>query len=241
MKQLGKAIWIVVFLLGTHFQTNAQISEGSFNEEVSRNVSLNYLLYKPENYKNTSEKFPLIVFLHGAGERGDNLDKVKIQGPLKYIEEGNTINAVVLAPQCPDSIYWQPHDVAALIKKTISTEKIDTDRVYITGLSMGGYGTWATAVEYPELFAAAVPVCGAIYRPAYRNPVHLKEMPIWVFHGALDDVVYIENSNKMVMALKQAGNEKVKYTVYPFANHNSWSETYSNPEMYKWMLKQTKK
>ncbi|MCF4100256.1 prolyl oligopeptidase family serine peptidase [Gillisia sp. M10.2A] len=215
----------------------AQITEHSFEEEVKIPVKLDYQLYTPSTYKSTGEKFPLIVFLHGAGERGGELSRVGIHGPLKYIREGNELNAVILAPHCPEGVYWQPEQVAGLVKKVIQENNIDETRVYLTGLSMGGYGVWATGGEHPELFAAMAPICGAIYRPIYRNAFHLKEMPIWVFHGALDDVVLPENSNNMVKALKAAGND-VKYTIYPFANHNSWEETYNNPEFYTWLLNQ---
>ncbi|WP_255584676.1 prolyl oligopeptidase family serine peptidase [Zunongwangia sp. SCSIO 43204] len=218
----------------------AGISENQFKEKVEIPVDMGYLLYKPEAYKKSKEDYPLIVFLHGAGERGTDLQKVKVNGPFQYLKEGNEIDAVMLAPQCPAETYWQPDEVAALVMKIIKEERIDPSRVYLTGLSMGGYGVWATGGKYPELFAAMAPVCGAIYRPIYRNAQHLQNMPIWVFHGAMDDVVLPENSNKMVMALKQSGNQDVKYTIYPFANHNSWTETYNNPELYDWLLSQKK-
>ncbi len=226
-------------LVGVFSSSFSQISEHTFDEAVEIPVKLNYALYTPDGYLNSQEDYPLIVFLHGAGERGDDLSKVAVHGPLQYIKEGNKIDAVILAPQCPEGVYWQPHEVAALVKNVIKENRIDKSRVYLTGLSMGGYGVWATGGEYPELFAALAPVCGAIYRPIYRNISHIKDMPIWVFHGALDDVVLPENSNKMVKTLKEAGND-VKYTLYPYANHNSWTETYNNPELYTWMLAQKK-
>lgn len=147
------------------------------------------------------------------------------------------MEAVILAPQCAKNDYWEPDQVAALVKKVIAENKIDASRVYLTGLSMGGYGVWATGVEYPALFAAMVPVCGPLYRPAYANVAKLKDMPIWVFHGALDEVVSLENSTKMVKRLREVGND-VNYTIYPFANHDSWTKTYNNPELYSWLLKQ---
>lgn len=229
----------LLYIVGVSSSSFSQISEHSFDENVEIPFKLNYVLYTPEGYQDSIEDFPLIVFLHGAGERGTDLSKVSIHGPLQYIKDGNKIDAVILAPQCPEGVYWQPHEVAALVKKVIKENHIDENRVYLTGLSMGGYGVWATGGEYPELFAAMAPVCGAIYRPIYRNISHIKDMPIWVFHGALDDVVFPENSNKMVQTLKAAGSN-VKYTIYPFANHNSWTETYNNPVFYKWMLDQKK-
>lgn len=230
-----------LFFFSVMFSVEAQTSENHFNEKVEIPVDLGYLLYKPEGYKKSTKKYPLIVFLHGAGERGTDLQKVKVNGPFQYLKAGNKIEAVMLAPQCPAETYWQPDEVAALVKKVIKEENIDSSRVYLTGLSMGGYGVWATGGKYPELFAAMAPVCGAIYRPIYRNAQHLKDMPIWVFHGAMDNVVLPENSNNMVRALQEAGNNTVKYTVYPFANHNSWTKTYNNPDLYNWLLSQKKK
>tara|TARA_B100000678_G_scaffold158153_1_gene132151 strand:+ start:43 stop:756 length:714 start_codon:yes stop_codon:yes gene_type:complete len=235
MKKLTLLLLFIAFGINS---ASAQIEKKKFKEKVEIETELGYLLYTPEDYKTSKKDYPLIVFLHGAGERGTDLDKVKVHGPFDYMQKGNEIDAVILAPQCPAETYWQPHQVAGLIKSIIKKYNIDESRVYLTGLSMGGYGTWAVGGEYPELFAAMAPVCGAIYRPIYRNAQHLKNMPIWIFHGALDDVVLPENSNKMVMALHKAGNQHVKYTVYPFANHNSWTETYNNPEFYEWLLSQ---
>ena len=145
--------FIFIFIYTTSF---SQISEHSFDEKVEMPVKLDYVLYTPDEYKDSKENFPLIVFLHGAGERGTDLSKVATHGPLQYIKDGNELNAVVLAPQCPEGVYWQPHEVAALVKKVIKENRIDENRVYLTGLSMGGYGVWATGGEYPELFAAMV-------------------------------------------------------------------------------------
>ena len=234
MKKYLSLLFIVIYT-----SLFSQISEHTFDEKVEMPVKLDYLLHTPKGYQDSKKEFPLIVFLHGAGERGTDLSKVVTHGPLQYIKAGSEINAVILAPQCPEDVYWQPHEIAALVKKVIKENRIDSNRVYLTGLSMGGYGVWATGGEYPELFAALAPVCGAIYRPIYRNISHIKNMPIWVFHGALDDVVLPENSNNMVKALKEAGSD-VKYTIYPFANHNSWTETYNNPEFYDWLLSQKK-
>lgn len=230
----------VIFCFGIN--SSAQTTtRNKFDQKIEIPVKLGYVLYKPEEYSKSKKDYPLIVFLHGAGERGTDLEKVKVHGPFKYMKDGHKIDAVIMAPQCPKGTYWQPEKVAALTRKIIKENQIDPSRVYLTGLSMGGYGVWATGGKYPELFAAMAPICGAIYRPIYTNAFHLKEMPIWVFHGAMDDVVNPENSNKMVKALLDAGNKTVKYTVYPFANHNSWTKTYNNPEFYEWMLKQQKK
>lgn len=234
-----KKFLILLFIITLNLNVFSQVSEHKFDQNVEVPVKLDYVLYTPDGYKDSQKDYPLIVFLHGAGERGTDLSKVSVHGPLNYIKQGNKIEAVILAPQCPEGVYWRAHEVAELVKQVIKENRIDERRVYLTGLSMGGYGVWATGGEYPELFAAMTPICGAIYRPIYRNISHIEKMPIWVFHGALDNVVSPTNSNEMVKTLKAAGND-VKYTVYPFANHNSWTETYNNPELYKWMLAQKK-
>ncbi len=119
-----------------------------------------------------------------------------------------------------------------LLDKIIAEDRVDADRVYLTGLSMGGYGTWDWAIQSPDRFAAIAPICGGGNPDKVRA---IRSMPVWVFHGAKDPTVPIAESEKMVKALKKAGSN-VKFTVYPEAGHDSWTETYNNPELYKWFL-----
>ena len=192
-----------------------------------------YLLYLPDGYDSDREKrWPLLVFLHGAGERGDDLELVKIHGPPKLIEAGRKMSFIVASPQLALGEWWSPDMVAWLTKDLISTLKVDPERVYLTGLSMGGYGTWETAAKYPELFAAIAPICG---RGDPASAWKLRHVPTWIFHGAKDSVVPIKHSADMNEALEQYDN--VKYTVYPEADHDSWTETYLNEELYKWLLR----
>jgi len=198
----------------------------SFSKKIS------YLLYIPEGYDVKSKRmWPLIVFLHGAGERGDDLELVKIHGPPKLIEAGRKMPFVVVSPQLPIGEWWSPDMVAWLVNYILGDLKVDPYRVYLTGLSMGGYGTWETASKYPELFAAIAPICG---RGDPTSAWKLRHIPTWIFHGAKDTVVPIKHSYDMNKALKQYGN--VKYTVYPEADHDSWTETYLNEELYSWFL-----
>ncbi len=197
---------------------------------------MKYLFYLPEGYeKDTSKRWPLIVFLHGAGERGDDLELVKIHGPPKLIEAGKKYKFIVASPQLQLGEWWSPDMVAWLTKDLIASYRVDPDRVYLTGLSMGGYGTWETAAKYPELYAAIAPICG---RGDPAMAWRLRHMPTWIFHGAKDSVVPIKNSEDMKKALRKYRN--VKYTVYPEADHDSWSETYLNDSLYRWMLKHTR-
>ena len=198
-------------------------------------VELDYLLYLPEGYEE-KESWPLLIFLHGAGERGDDLKRVKIHGPPKLIEAGKQFPFIVVSPQCPTGEWWSTKqlELLALLDEIVKEYNVDEDRVYLTGLSMGGFGTWTLAAYAPERFAAIVPICGGGEVFATRR---LAKMPTWVFHGAKDPIVPLERSEVMVDALKRR-NDQVKFTVYPDAMHDSWTETYDNPELYEWLLKQ---
>ena len=203
----------------------------SFEKQVTVTVSLDYLLYLPDGYADSDQKYPLMLFLHGAGESGDNLDKVKAHGPPKLIAEGKDFPFIVVSPQSPGR-GWQPETLNALLDDLIANYRVDEDRIYLTGLSMGGFGTWSLAAAHPDRFAAIAPICGG---GDPRNAEALKDLPIWVFHGAKDPTVPIESSQRMVDALKELDSD-VKFTIYPEARHDSWTETYDNPELYKWFL-----
>lgn len=196
-------------------------------------LTLDYLLYLPPDYEQ-KDSWPLLVFLHGAGERGSDLNRVKAHGPAKLVEQGRDFPFVIVSPQCPEGQWWPilGREVLALIDEMLERYKIDPDRVYLTGLSMGGYGTWAIASAWPERFAAIVPICGG-GRPF--TAANLKKVPVWAFHGAKDPVVPLSESQQMVEAVNRAGG-KAKLTVYPDAEHDSWTQTYDNPELYQWLL-----
>ncbi len=196
-------------------------------------LTLDYLLYLPPDYEQ-KDSWPLLVFLHGAGERGSDLNRVKAHGPAKLVEQGRDFPFVIVSPQCPEGQWWPilGREVLALIDEMLEHYKIDPDRVYLTGLSMGGYGTWAIASAWPERFAAIVPICGG-GRPF--TAANLKKVPVWAFHGSKDPVVSLSESQQMVEAVNRAGG-KAKLTVYPDAEHDSWTQTYDNPELYQWLL-----
>lgn len=203
------------------------------NLDVAVPVRLKYLLYLPADYDRQAS-WPLVLFLHGAGERGDNLEQVKKHGPPKLIAAGKTFPFIVVSPQCPQHRWWEPFELRTLLDEIVKKYKIDQDRVYVTGLSMGGFGTWSLAAYAPERMAAIVPICGGGEPFTARI---LYGIPVWVFHGAKDTVVPLERSEEMVEALKKSrGN--VKFTVYPEAGHDSWTETYANPKLYEWLLRQ---
>ncbi len=239
---------VVVFLVSVVPGTNATTPEEnrglraqSFEKEIHKTVKANYLLYLPDGYTTSQEKWPLLLFLHGAGERGDALSLVETHGPPKMIaKENKAFPFVVVSPQCPEEEWWsdssQIETLNALLDHIIATCRIDEERIYITGLSMGGYGTWRLAAEYPDRFAAIAPICG---RGEPFMAQRIPHLPAWVFHGAKDDVVPLQASQEMVDALKKAGG-KVEFTVYPEAGHDSWTETYNNPALYEWFLTHTR-
>jgi predicted peptidase len=200
---------------------------------------MDYLLYLPKDYGGEKKDWPLMVYLHGAGERGSSLDKLKVHGPAKLVDQGNDMPFIIVSPQCPPGMWWPNfiEKIMALIDETIETYDVDTSRVYLTGLSMGGYGTWATAATYPERFAAIAPICGG-GMPFVAHT--MADVPVWAFHGAKDDVVPLSESQRMVDAVNEAGGN-AKFTVYPDLAHDSWTETYDNPELYEWFLKHKRK
>jgi predicted peptidase len=202
-----------------------------FEKEVITRMKLEYLLFLPEGYETSEKEYPLILFLHGAGESGSGLERIKKHGMPKVLETRRDLPFIVVSPQSLGR-GWNPEALNALLDRIILDYRVDRDRVYLTGLSMGGYGTWALAAEHPERFAAIAPICGG-GNPA--NASKLKDLPIWVFHGAKDPTVPLSQSQIMVDALKAVGSS-VKFTIYPDAVHDSWTETYDNPELFAWLL-----
>ncbi len=196
-------------------------------------VTMKYLIYLPKDY-DQKDSWPLMLFLHGAGERGDNLNRVKQHGPPKLIDAGKQFPFILVSPQCPTGQSWEPFKLTALLDEITEKYKVDQDRIYLTGLSMGGFGTWALAAHTPNRFAAIVPICGGGDPSRVRRIVRI---PTWVFHGGKDPTVPIENSKKMVEALKKAGGDP-KFTIYPDAGHDSWTQAYNTPELYEWLLAQ---
>lgn len=232
-------------------KANAQTSKSSItaatlNWKVTRSGELKYQLYLPPDYKpGGKERWPLMLFLHGAGERGTDVKRVAIHGPLSMVKQGTNFPFIIVAPQCPANQTWDSEALIQLLDETERKYAVDTNRVYLTGLSMGGYGTWKLGLAQPERFAALVPICGGgnmidVILGPRDKPAAIKSLPIWAFHGAKDDVVPVEESERMVGQLKKLGVKDVKLTIYPEAKHNSWTETYNNPELYEWLSKQSR-
>jgi predicted peptidase len=183
------------------------------------------------------KQWPLIIFLHGKGERGSNPEILLTTTLIKRIVKDTLFPFFVIAPQCPQRTYWDREKPSENIKKLIeelaSSYNIDINRIYLTGYSMGGFGTWYTATKFPDLFAALAPVCG---KGEPDKASLISHIPAWVFHGENDKIVPISGSINMVNALIKSGNNNVKSTFFPKIGHNCWDLTYSNPELYQWFL-----
>ena len=199
---------------------------------------LRYLRYLPSGGA-PPEGWPLILFLHGAAERGDDLELLLSLGLPKHVEQHEDFRFAILSPQCPAGSSWyrQTPALTTLLRHAVATLPVDARRVYLTGLSMGGYGTWHLAARHPELFAAIAPICGGGLR-SYGFPEKvraLRDLPVWCFHGALDTVVLPEESQRLIDELRAHGGH-VKLTLYPDVAHDSWTRTYANPALYEWLL-----
>jgi dienelactone hydrolase len=220
----------------------------SQNVQYSRTVQINYLLYLPGAYgKDPKQKWPLILYLHGRDQRGSDFTALKSQPLPKMLENRTDFPFIVISPQLPlDKLWWSdlidPMD--ALIDQIETTYAVDPRRIYLTGLSMGGFGVWEYALRYPKRFAAIVPIAGGYIEGSHDLPVHLcdlKNVAIWVFHGEADTIVNPYQSQDLVNGLKSCGI-KVHFTLYPNTDHEgSWTKAYADPELYKWLVAQTLK
>ena len=232
--KFNKKIAAFLFLSLT-FNANAQEIKAEFKKEIKIEKTISYLFDYPENAKGN---LPLIVFLHGSGERGTDLEKVKANGVLQH---KNLLKepVAILAPQCPENTWWDTQSVYYLIKEIQQKYKIDASRIYLTGLSMGGWGTLKLAGEHPEMFAAVASVCAPTDRVMYANIQNYKDMNLKIFHGGMDDVVLPENAFNFYQKVHPI-NPKAELIIFPNDNHNSWDSTYSDPKLYEWMLSKKK-
>jgi len=208
---------------------------------------LAYLLDVPDG-EPPGSGWPLVLFLHGAGERGDDLSLVMVHGPPRLLEEIPELSRCVLvSPQCPKNSWWRPAPLLALVDEVCAGSYVDPSRLYVTGLSMGGYGSWGLLAEAPGRFAAAVPICGGgdagRLWPGLATGFELEDLlrardvPVRAFHGEDDRVVPVGESRLLVEALREAG-APVEFTVYPGVGHDAWTRTYSDPTLWSWLFAQ---
>jgi predicted esterase len=215
---------------------------------TSEKTNINFLLYLPDEYGTDSQqKWPLILFLHGMGERGNNLDYLKIGGLPKKLEDEKNFPFIVVSPQIESQEgYWSADETTGslftLLEEIKATYSIDPKRIYLTGVSLGAGGTWEIGLRYPDRFAALVPVMG-YYGYPFGTPDNiciLKNVPIWAFHGATEETVPLDAEEGLIKALKACGGD-VQFTVYPDAGHDIADKAYENSDLYTWMLSQTLK
>lgn len=219
-------------------QSKSKLIDDSFETIVKE--SFHYYLYFPEDYdENPSKDFPILLFLHGGGESGGNLEEVKSNGPPKLIAEGNDFPFLILAPQNPhEKKWWNTQALIELLDEVVANNRVDKNRIYLTGLSRGGGAAWELAVQYPSKFAALAVVCGMSPLP-YAGWID-KEMPIWVFHGTEDESIPFSESEEMVKKLKSMGYS-IKFTAYEGVGHNSWEKAYTTEGLYEWFVEQKRK
>ena len=224
-------------------KSNQMQTPKHFRFKKTQKAEVDYLLFLPKGCEaKGSKRWPLLLFLHGAGERGSDVWKVAVHGPPKRVAQDPDFPFIVVSPQCPEGQIWSDDVLLGLLEEVTRKYAVDTTRVYLTGLSMGGYGTWSLGLTHPEKFAAIVPICGGgeLIKVLLANGEKgqaLKSLGVWAFHGGKDTVVPPAESERMVNFLKKAGVPDVKLTIYPEAGHDAWSETYNNPELYDWLMK----
>lgn len=276
MRSLFRALLVTALI-----STGASIAAGAETQTAEtaqnpRSAGYRYLLSLPAGYASApAKRWPVLLFLHGSGERGSDLWKVAMHGPPKLlrgdlatpVSAGATPAApaespetharreqsavmlkeafIVISPQCPAGGRWDDDALLALLDDVLAKQRGDPQRIYLTGLSMGGYGTWSLGLRHPERFAAIVPICGGgqtidlvLATPA--QVAAIKTLGVRVFHGAKDPTVPLIESQRMVDALKKLGVADLAFTIYPEATHDSWTETYNNPELYAWLLRHTR-
>jgi predicted peptidase len=232
MNPLGRLTCFLLtglFLVGCSAQS--RLIRGSEKTMVSE--TLEYYLYFPPEYQTEPDRtFGLLLFLHGGGESGRNLELLITQGPPKRLLEGPDLPYLVLAPQHPyPKKWWNTRAVKQLLDQVVRQHRVDTDRLYLTGLSRGASACWEMAVQYPDTFAAMAVVCGMTPVP-YAHWID-PELPIWVFHGTADPVIPFKESEDMVAKLQSLGRE-VRFTVYEGVGHNAWDRAYATEELYGW-------
>lgn len=222
---------------------------------LTKTVGYKYLLALPEAYQaDATRRWPVLLFLHGSSERGEDPWSAAKHGPPKLLRgEGLTArerlaarilqqNYIVVSPSCPKNTWWDTEGVLAVLDEVLGTHRVDFDRVYLTGMSMGGYGAWALGTAHPDRFAAIAPVCGggefaAAFMSSHQKRDALLALGVWAFHGGKDPIVPVAESERMVAMLKHMGVTRVELTIYPEAQHDSWSETYANPDLYEWFFR----
>ena len=207
------------------------------NIKIDQSENVKYIIRFPDGYKN-GDRFPVIIFLHGAGSRGNDINILKNNPYFNIINKHVEFPFITVAPQCSQNTWFDMFEqLKRFVFKIYDENFTDKNKIYLMGASMGGYGTWQLAMSLPELFAAIVPICGG---GMYWNASRLVNVPVWAFHGAKDTTVFKEESIKLIDAVNECGG-KAKLTIYPENGHDAWSDTYNSHEVFRWLLSNTNK
>ncbi len=233
---MALAVTPVTAIAKTAVKTEVAIAEGQSPQSAAAD-GYQYLLYIPQGYNAAkAERWPLLIFLHGSGERGTEINLVKVHGPPKIVANDPAFPFIVISPQLPADQRWDPAKLDNMLDDAQKKLRVDTTRIYLTGLSLGGMGAWDWAAIRPDRFAAIAPVAA---RADTAVACKLKDMPIWVFHGDSDPVVPASGDIDMAQAVEQCGGKPL-LTIYPATGHDSWTETYDNAALYLWFLRHRK-
>ncbi len=226
---------ILPLLVAIMVPTFASAQQEVRMQEATEREPLRYLFYSPERDESAIEQtFPLVLFLHGGGEGGSDIKKVTKHGLPKLIAAGKKFPFYVVSPQNPsEKQFWDDQQLIRLVDEVVAHHPIDESRIYLTGLSRGGYGAWRLAIQNPNRFAALVPISGGGPVPYAKR---IKHIPTWAFHGQQDSVIPVEESRRMIDALRKAGG-KAMLTIYPNAQHDAWTQAYDDPDLYNWLLR----
>ena len=235
MRRVAAAGSFAAILAAAPHTNAAAAPQSTEHVKLTMTYEFDYLRSLPDGYDvDRAKHWPLLVFLHGAGERGRNPEILKKHGVPKEIELGRKLPCVVVSPQCPPNERWNVFALEAFVERMAREHRIDRDRIYLAGLSMGGFGVWGMALRHPERYAAIIAVCGG---GESRYAAALKDLPVWAFHGDQDKVVAIDRSQEMIDGIRAAGGAP-KFTVYPGVGHDSWTATFANDEVYEWLFAQ---
>ena len=254
---------VLIAIVMTAIQGSARVQTGFLDRAVEiSGKSFRYQVYVPIDFR-SKKSWPVVLFLHGSGERGsDGLIQTNVGLPTAIRLNRSRFPFVVVIPQCSEDSTWSTPEMEAqamaALEATIKEFHGDRTRVYLTGLSMGGYGAWQFAIDHPGRFAALVPICSGVLPPSDWMDLRVKlpaeskgdpyaevarlvgKTPVWIFHGDADDSVPVEEARHMAAALKAAG-ANYKYTEYPGVGHNSWDKAYAEPDLVSWLLAQSLK
>jgi predicted peptidase len=243
MRLAAKALAAMLLLAGCTNLPQAASAQhalaGQHPQEAISDGGYRYQLFVPTSLSSAPAKldtrWPLMIFLHGSGERGDDIARVKVHGPPKVADADPDFPFVLVSPLLPTDEDWDVAKLDAIVDRVTATLPIDPDRVYLTGLSRGGHATWRWAAMEPSRFAAIAPIAG---RGDPATACALKDLPVWALHGDRDDVVVPEGSFAMARAIRACGGRKSRLTIYPDLGHNAWDPAYADPELYLWLLSQ---